>query len=546
MEKVLNFTEYDVNGDAAYTLRRAIAAAKEAGATRLTVPKGVYDIRPDYCSERYLCISNHGFNGPKRIAALIEDMSDFEIDFGGSTLVCHGVITPIAVLRSRNIRIRNLTLRNSSTMMLEARVTGHGSDDTVELQPVNGREAFVLKQGRLYAQYLEGTLVPVSTNVEFTGEGGEIAAGTADNTFDVGAEAVTYEDLPDGRMLAHGVRRKPPIGNILVISAARRLGAGMFCEESTGITAENITVNACYGMGFIAQMCGDIHLDRFSTLREEGRMHTSDADATHFVNCSGRITVENCTFEGQLDDALNIHGMYTRIVGKGEKELFVRQMHEEATGIRIYRPGDRVQALEPAPLIPYATLTVRTVEYLNNEIIRLTFEESVEEIAVGDDIENITQEADLLFRNNIVRNNRARGMLIANRGRTVIEDCYFHTSGTAVKFESDGDYWFESGGTGDVTIRRCTFDRCKHGGWGRGVIECQPRRAVLPDRYFHHYIRVEDNEFRMYQECAALMDNVETFVFTGNRILSAPGKRTEVIVRNNRNCTLQPDVVRAD
>ena len=35
MEKVLNFTEYDVNGDAAYTLRRAIAAAKEAGADKV-------------------------------------------------------------------------------------------------------------------------------------------------------------------------------------------------------------------------------------------------------------------------------------------------------------------------------------------------------------------------------------------------------------------------------------------------------------------------------------------------------------------------------
>ena len=96
------------------------------------------------------------------------------------------------------------------------------------------------------------------------------------------------------------------------------------------------------------------------------------------------------------------------------------------------------------------------------EIIRLSLEPLPPEVAdsaaripapeirPGQVVENISHNVALTFRHNIVRCNRARGMLIASRGRTVIEDCDFHTSGAAILFEANGEYWFESGGTQDV------------------------------------------------------------------------------------------------
>ena len=132
-------------------------------------------------------------------------------------------------------------------------------------------------------------------------------------------------------------------------------------------------------------------------------------------------------------------------------------------------------------------------------------------------------------------------MLIANRGTTVIENCYFHTSGTAVKFESDGEYWFESGGTTDVVIRNNKFDGCKHGGWGTAVIECQARRETLPDKYFHASIRVLDNEFIMYNKRIALIDNVGEFVLEGNKITPTE-EGLELIVRHNGTAKVQDGV----
>ena len=540
MEKIIRFEDYAVNGEFAYTMSRAIAAAKAEGATRIDIPTGVYKITPDWCAEKSVCISNHGWNGPHRFIALIEDMADLTLDFHGSTLDCEGIITPFAILRSRNISIENVTLDNPNTGMIEARVLGQREDGGIELEVFAGRSVFALKDERLYYKFHENSLFCCGTNIEFN-PAGEIEAGTGDVTMGTWLGDMRFVETEEGHLLAYGAKRVPPVGNILVISATRRLGSGVFCEESCGITCKNVIVNGCFGMGFIAQMCSDIHLDNFSSVRAEGRYHAADADATHFVNCSGKVLVENCLFEGMLDDALNIHGIYTRIVGKGEKELLVREMHNQATGIRIYRPGDRVQALKPAPLIPYAELTVRTVEYINGEIIRLTFEESVEGIEVGDDIENISHETDLVFRNNTVRNNRARGMLIANRGTTVIENCYFHTSGTAVKFESDGEYWFESGGTTDVVIRNNKFDGCKHGGWGTAVIECQARRETLEGKYFHQAIRVLDNEFIMYNKRVCLIDNVGEFVFEGNTVTPTE-EGLELIVRHNATARVQNGV----
>ena len=107
MEKIIRFEDYAVNDQFAYTMSRAIAAAKAEGATRIDIPQGVYKITPDWCAEKSVCISNHGWNGPHRFIALIEDMADLTLDFHGSTLDCEGIITPFAILRSRNIRIEN-------------------------------------------------------------------------------------------------------------------------------------------------------------------------------------------------------------------------------------------------------------------------------------------------------------------------------------------------------------------------------------------------------------------------------------------------------
>ena len=513
--KIASYQQLAIHQSPALNFHYIMEYCQREKINRLVVEPGTYELDPKLCSQRNLNISNHGYNGPKRIGIVIENMEDFEIDFQGSTLICQGIMTPFAILNSKRITVRNVKLKNPTVPQFECRVIAHG-ENYVDVEAIFAMENVQLIHGYLQHKYENRTVDYAHTNVEFDGNTGELARNTADHTLGILSQDLKWEQLDDRHMRIFDITRKPPIGNVLMFEVTSRVGACIFCENSEHLHFENIDICSCYGMGILAQICGDLTLSHFNTLREDGRFGTAGADATHFVNCYGLITVENSTFIGQMDDALNIHGIYTRIIDKGDDWIMVRQMQYEATGIPVYKIGNRVQVLPPDTLLPYTEKTIKALEYINDECFKLTLNESTSDIRVGDDLENLTLSADLIFRNCVVRDNRARGMLIGTKGKTIIENCYFHSSGTAIKFESDGAFWFESGATTDVTIRNNHFDDCKYGGWGDAVIEFQPRESIEKDRYFHGTIRITNNTFTDGVPLLVSISNTENFLFTDN------------------------------
>ena len=516
--KIYRFDVQGTSGEITYELLQAIRKCKVENYDKLVFEKGFYEIDRTFCEQRNLNISNHGLNGPKRIAVLLEDMQNFEVDFNGSVLKTCGNIIPIAIKNCKNVTVKNVILENPETQFMQARVV-KSENGVVEFDVESGGEQFFTTKGKLYTRVGEEYLVPQTTSIEFNGKTGEIEYGTGD--FPIGFPWEVENELSkDGKtFIVRDAKRLPPVGNVFIHTASRRLGCGIFCEKSAELRFENVTVHSCLGMGLLAQLCHNVTLDGFSTRRHDGQMYTANADATHFVHCTGLIKVENGVFEGQLDDALNIHGMFVRVIGKsGENGLLVKQMHFQSTGIDIFQKGDKVQAVGVKTLLPYADLTVESVDYLNDDVSLITFVEKVDGVKVGDDLENVTKCADLIFVNNVVRDNRARGMLIATKGKVLIENNYFHTSGCAILAESDGAYWFESGGTKDVCIRGNTFDTCKHGKWGSAVLQFNKREETEKDRYYHGKVEVTGNTFTMHNDVAALFDNIETLTFTGNTV----------------------------
>jgi len=530
--QTIYFKDHRKSGDAGYDIYRLLTDVKDKKDVKIVFEKDTYEISPDYCFEKAVHISNHGWNGYKRIIALLENMENVELDFGGSTLLTHDVITPFAIINSKNITVKNVTLENTNICFMQTRVLAHG-DGYIELEKMQGSDSFFMRHGRELAMTYKESMFIVINNIEVNPTTGTLEPGTADHTMQEFLWNMRFEDIGGGRLRLYGIKRYPPIGNILIFSAERRLGCGFFCEDSENIRLENVTVHSCHGMGFLAQTCHNITLDGFNTLRHGDQYYTANADATHFVNCTGLVTVENCTFEGQLDDALNIHGMYIRIERIGDGEIFVREVHSQAKGIRVLRAGDKIQVLHPKTLIPYAQKTVKVAEYINEDSIRLVFEEGNDGITeTGHILESLNRVADLIFRNNIVRHNRARGMLIATKGKVVIENNYFNTSGCAILFQSDGEFWFESGGVYDVEIQNNHFDACRYSPWGNAIIDCTPRPAEDEGKYFHKQISVTSNRFSMINEPVALFNNVENAIFKNNKIESREGLKPYVTVQH--------------
>ena len=530
--QTIYFKDHRKSGDVGYDIYRLLTDIRDKKGIKIVFDKDTYDISPEYCFERAIHISNHGWNGYKRIIALLEEMESVELDFSGSTILTHDVITPFAIINSKNVTIKNVTLENTNICFMQTRVLSHG-DGYIELEKMQGADSFFMRHDRELAMSYDESMFIVVNNIEVNPTTGTLEPGTSDHTMNEFLWNMRFEDIGSGKLRLHGIKRYPPVGNILIFSVERRLGCGFFCEDSENVCLENVTVHSCHGMGILAQTCHNITLDGFNTLRHGDQYYTANADATHFVNCTGLVKVENCTFEGQLDDALNIHGMYIRIEGIGEDEIFVREVHSQAKGIRVLRAGDRVQILHPKTLIPYTEKTVKVAEYINEDSIRIVFEEGNDGIrSTGDVLESLNRVADLIFRNNVVRHNRARGMLIATKGDVLIENNYFNTSGCAILFQSDGVFWFESGGVYNVHIKGNTFDACRYSPWGNAIIDCPPRPEEEENKYFHKKIAVTDNRFLMINDSVALFNNAEEIVFAGNTVEHGEAVRPYITVQH--------------
>ena len=220
----LHFREFDIPENHALGLYRALNACRAQDAKRLVFDSpAVYALDPSFCAERDLCISNHGFNGPHRIAVLIEGRKNFEIDFGGSTLILPGEATHVAILGSEHITLRNLILENPRTMVMQVRVVAHG-DGYVDTEVMQGGEQFVVRRGELVCPKPRRTCnYGVELDVELQGDTGEYQPGTASQP----GRTHPGHDLriPPGRQTAH-LRRTP-------LPAARKYSCHL-CRPADG------------------------------------------------------------------------------------------------------------------------------------------------------------------------------------------------------------------------------------------------------------------------------------------------------------------------
>ena len=139
-----------------------------------------------------------------------------------------------------------------------------------------------------------------------------------------------------------------------------------------------------------------------------------------------------------------------------------------------------------------------------------------------------------------VRSNRARGMLLATKGTTVIENNYFNSSGCAILFECDGSYWFESGSVEDVLIRNNTFDDCAYCIWGNEAICVAPRRKEAEGKYYHGKIEVSRNRFVTGGKNILYANNIRELLVQGNQL--EDGSPAAVVVHHVKTRSVQEDI----
>jgi len=495
-------------------IKKALTNCKVNGAKKLVLENGQYDLYPTFAGERYCYISNND-EGLKRIAFDLKDINDLTIDGQGAQLMFHGFISPFVLDGSQNIRFENFSVDYSRTFHSEAIILGYDAEGMdVEIRedfPFNVHRGTLLFTS---GQKQTGELTTVSKDViygsshmlEFDTEKRETAFMVSDFYFsNINGFPAKVLGGRKVRILVPGLKGKT--GNTMVFGPNHRLHPGFAISDSRNVDFYNVTIYHAGGMGILGQRSHNITVDQCKVTPSNGRMISTTADATHFVNCTGKITLTNNLFENQKDDATNIHGIYVQIVEKSAgNKVIVQLKHQQQHGFDFIKPGMDLELVRGKSMITFDTAIVKSVNRINKEVTEVTFDKNLPaNLEIGDAVAEIRDYPEILIAKNIIRNNRARGMLLNCRGKTVVENNIFHTPGAAILFEGDSFFWFEQGGVRNCVIRNNIFENCLYGVWGKAIIDV--RAGIQEDKETSRYNRnilIENNIFRTYDDLTLL------------------------------------------
>ena len=544
-QKVYNVSDYGLRPDSKKNaspvvqkvIARIQAECKDGEAVILRFEEGRYNFHEKGCAEREYYISNHDQTNPKKVGLALEDMKNLTVDGQGAELIFHGRMLPVSLLRSENCTLKNLHIDFENPHISQVKVIENDPQKGIVFEPAQWVKYRITKDG-FFETFGDGWTMRHNYGIAFEGDTKHLVY----NTSDVYCPIKGVKEIAPRRILAPEWKDQWLVpGTVMALRGWYRPTPGIFLSHDVNTTIENVQVHYAEGMGLLAQLCENITLDKFGVcLRGENdpRYFTTQADATHFSGCKGKIVSRNGLYEGMMDDAINVHGTYLKVVKRvDDRTLVGRYMHNQAWGFEWGCIGDEVQFVRSNTMeLIGETNRIASIRPYDKEQIAgareflITFAEPVDAAInekSGFGIENLTWTPEVLFAGNVIRNNRARGTLFSTPKATVVEDNLFdHTSGAAVLLCGDCNGWYETGACRNVIIRKNRFVNALTNlfQFTNAVISIYPEIPNLKDqqKYFHGGkdggIVIEDNVFETFDAPILYAKSVDGLVYRRNVI----------------------------
>nr|WP_235343189.1 right-handed parallel beta-helix repeat-containing protein [Bacteroides pyogenes] len=498
---------------------------------------GRYHFHEEGATVREYYISNHDQTNPKKVGLAIEGLQHFTLDGQGAEFVFHGRMLPLSLLHSENCTLRDFSIDFANPHISQVKIVKNEREKGITFEAAPWVKYRISKE-KGFESYGEGWTGRPQTGIAFEGQTKRLVYLTSDLSIDtreaeeLSAGMVYAPKWKDGRLVP---------GTVVAMRTYFRPAPGIFLSHNKNTSIQRVKVHYAEGMGLLAQLCENISLDGFGVClrsEEDPRYFTTQADATHFSACKGRIISVNGLYEGMMDDAINVHGTYLKVVKRIDDHTLVgRYMHGQSWGFEWGRVGDRIQFVrsatmdltggenEVAAIEPHGTdQTEGAREFL------IRFKQPVDERISereGFGIENLTWTPEVVFAGNIVRNNRARGTLFSTPQQVVVENNLFdHTSGTAILLCGDCNGWYETGACRNVLIRKNRFVNALTNmfQFTNAVISIYPEIPNLEGQqgFFHGGkdagIIIEDNEFETFDAPILYAKSVDGLVFRRNTV----------------------------
>lgn len=518
-------------------LKKIRAEYQDGDSVIIRFQKGTYNFYEKGAAEREYYISNHDQDNPKKVGMPLEELKSLTLDGGGASFVFHGRMLPVSLLHSSNCSLKDFSIDFKNPHIAQVEIVRNDPKLGITFKPASWVNYRVSKDS-IFEAYGDGWTVRHSWGIPFEKETRRIVYNAGDRGCNTKGSFITDDGYVQAPFWKDEILTS---GTVFVMRGWGRPTPGIFLSHNVNTTLTNIKVHYAEGMGLLAQLCENISLDKFNVClkgNDDARYFTTQADATHFSGCKGKIISVNGLYEGMMDDAINVHGTYLKVIKKLDNQtLIARYMHDQSWGFDWGFPGDEVQFIASKTMeLIGGKNQIKFIKPVDKASVsgarefEITFEEPLpdgvdENIDCG--IENLTWTPEVYFAGNIIRNNRARGSLFSTPKKTVVENNLFdHTSGTAILLCGDCNGWFETGACREVIIRNNKFVNALTSmfQFTNAVISIYPEIPDLDHQvhYFHGgkkgAIQIVDNEFDIFDAPVLYAKSVDGLVFRNNII----------------------------
>lgn len=530
--QTFSVADYGVKPDsrlnAVPAVQQAIAAAIKAGGGVVKFEKGRYDFWGQHTAQRNFHQSNTSDIFPQNIAILLENTKNITIDGQGSEFVMHGRMMPVAIDNCQDISLLNFSVDWDIPMTAQGEV--------LEVTPtsfdvrINILESPYVIENKRLVFVGEGWKSPVFSGMEFRKEPRIVEPQTGDVTsWGYSGYDVQKTDRADiVRFTPPSGKPMPKVGNWLVLRHSARDHAGVFCQYSKNLLLENVSIHQTAGLGVLCQYTENIKLLNSGVYPNaaKNRILSGHDDGFHLMGCRGEIRIENCRWQGLMDDPINIHGTCVQIVELlSPTKLVCRFMHAQAQGMNWGQPGNAVGFIENQTMRTIARGEIKEIKRLNVTDFEIDFTAPIPQgITTGAALENLTwTPSEVIIRNNYFGGCRARGLLISVPSKVLVENNIFESSGSAILIAGDANQWFESGAVRDVLIQGNEFrSSCMTSMYQfcQAIISIEPEIPQADARYpFHSNIRIQGNTFHPYDYPILYAKSVDGLTFSDNKII---------------------------
>lgn len=505
-------------------VRDLLAAAKDTD-VKLIFESGNYKFLSQLAKERYCYITNHE-NGLKRIIFDFRNFDSVEIEGNGAKFIFSGLCAPFVFDHCKKVTLNNFSIDWDKPFDFVGEVIAiNPNEGWRDIKPINNGVDWKLEKGELKFPNIDGLvfLEPGHT-LAFDAKTKAVAYGA----WDINSKPTKIEKLANGNLRFYEkLKNYPSVGSLLNssgVTSQNRYSAAVWGIASNNILIDEVIINYSIGMGFMFEKCENITLKKSGVYlpNSTNRVVASNADATHFSNCKGDILIEDCRFENMLDDGTNVHGTYA-VINEiiNENTLRIKLGHFQQDGFLFANESDQIWFIQQPNPQRGLENEVEKVNVINANYTEIIFKNPLpKDLKVGDILENKTWNPTFTMRNTVVRNNRARSIVLKTPLKTVIENNEFSSMMSAIFFRGETFFWYESGAVTNVLIQNNRFINVAHGGPEHAVLYITPRLGKSFDStsFYDENIQFINNKIETFDNRIVWANSVNGLIIKDNVI----------------------------